>query len=251
MTRNKIILIIATGILVLAVFGVFFTLQDKEKQPAVVEGIIPEQNFDFVKEDKPSDTTEYFNSFGLGKLKINTYGGPSDIKVALKGSTKYALIRNPRETGDLEMAISNEFGEYYFAENADGEKIVFEGGSVDGRFGYLETGEVSQVLIQERIPSAEYYAAYPESELALKTGFEAVGDTGIANRFLSGKYLKIKNLNNNKEVIVEIDTRNTIEDSLLVSEATQKALGLDKNSLGSFSLELVSKENNTLGVVRN
>ena len=71
--------------------------------------------------------------------------------------------------------------------------------------------------------------------------------TGV---FLGTKYLRITNLNNNRQVIVEIDARNSIEDTLLISEATRRALLIDNGSLGSFSLEIIPQENNTLGVVR-
>lgn len=36
----------------------------------------------------------------------------------------------------------------------------------------------------------------------------------------------------------------------MISEATKNALRVDNGSTGSFSLEIVEKENNSLGVVR-
>lgn len=251
MSKQKIIIGVSIIIIIFAIFGIIFTFQDRAQEPSPqTENAPSEQSFDFVKEDTSSDSAEYFESFGLNKLKINVYGGPSDIKTILKGQSEYSLIRNPKNIGGLEFVSSNEFGEYYFAKDSDGQNIIFKEGDANGRFGYSDVGEVSGVLVRERIPSAEYYAAYPTSELALKSGFALVEDTGIANRFLATKYLKIKNLNNNREVVVEIDSRNPVEDTLMISEATRVALGLDNNSLGSFELMLVEKENYALGVIR-
>ncbi|MFA7193661.1 MAG: hypothetical protein WC087_01975 [Candidatus Paceibacterota bacterium] len=251
MNKQQIIIGVSVIIIIFAIFGIIFTFQDRaEVSNSPAENIPAEQSFDFVKEDTSSSPTEYFESFGLNKLKINVYGGPKDIKTVIKNNVEYSLIRNPKSIGGLEFVSSDEFGEYYFAQDSAGENIIFTPGDASGRFGYGDVGEVSGVPIRERIPSAEYYAAYPTSELALKSGFTIVENTGVANRFLSTKYLKIKNLTNNKEVVVEIDSRNPIENTLMISEAGRIALGLDNNALGSFELVLVEKENYTLGAIR-
>lgn len=251
MNKQQIIIGISVIVIIFAVLGIIFTFQDRaEQNSSQIENNTQEQSFDFVKDDTSSETGDYFESFGLNKLKINVYGGPSDIKTIQKGQSEYSLIRNPKNIGGLEFVSSNEFGEYYLAKDLDGQSIIFTEGDSNGRFGYGDVGEVSGVLVRERIPSAEYYASYPTSELALKSGFAVVEDTGVANRFLATKYLKIKNLTSNKEVVVEIDSRNPIEDTLMISEATRIALGVDNNSLGSFELVLVEKNNYTLGAVR-
>lgn len=251
MNKQQIIIGVSVIIIIFAILGIIFTFQDRaEVSNTPSENTQIEQTFDFVKDDTSSEPEDYFESFGLNKLKINVYGGPKDIKTVAKNNIEYSLIRNPKNIGGLEFVSSNEFGEYYFAKDSEGQNIIFTAGDANGRFGYSDVGEVSGVLIRERIPSAEYYAAYPTSELALKSGFALVEDTGIANRFLATKYLKIKNLNNNREVVVEIDSRNPIENTLMISEAGRIALGLDNNALGSFELMLVEKENYTLGVIR-
>jgi uncharacterized protein YpmB len=251
MKTKQLIVIAGVIIVILAIFGIYFTVQDASKAENTPDQNPSEQEFDFVKEDESSSPTpEFFESFGLNKLKVNVYGGPSDIKTTVQGQNEYALIRNPKNIGGLDFVSSDSFGEYYFAEDVGGDRIIYKNGSPGGRFGYTDFGEVSLVAISERIPSADFYAAYPSSELASKSGFQLIEDTGVANRFLSTRYLKIKNLTNNREVIVEIDSRNNLEDTLLVSEATRVALGVDNNMLGSFDLQIVDKETNTLGVVR-
>lgn len=249
--RNKqIIVIVGVIIVILAILGIYFTVQDANNAESLTQQNPEGQNFDFVKDDQSPTTPDFFESFGLNKLELRVYGGPTDIKTSIQGGRELALLRNPKNTGGLDFAGSDSFGEYYFAEDINGEKITYTEGSSEGRFGYLDFGEVSGILIRERIPSAEFYAAYPTSELALKYGFPVIDNTGVSNRFLSTQYLKIRNLTNNREVIVEIDSRNTIEDTLLVSEATRVALGLDNNTLGSFDLQIVNREGHTLGVVR-
>lgn len=249
MTRTKLIIIISSIVLFFAALGIFFTITGNSEDGQVLQNTNQNPEFNFVKEDEARGSAEYFESFGVGKLKVVTYGGASDIKTFTQGSSEYALIRNPKNTGDLTLSASSEMGEYYFAEDEEGEKIIYREGDSAGKFGYDDVGEVSQQLIRERISSAEYYAAYPISELALKSRFQVFGDEGSVDRYLSTKYLKISNLNNNRQVIVEIDSRNRLEDTLLISEATRKALLVDNNILGSFNLEIVDKENNTLGVV--
>lgn len=250
MTRTRLIIIISSIVLFFAALGIFFTVQDNTESVPALENTNQNPEFDFVKEDEVRADAEYFETFGSSKLKVATYGGPADIKTTTQGSNEYALIRNPKNSGGLDFVLSNDLGEYYIAKDSVGEKIIFTEGNPDARFGYTDVGEVSGKFIRERIPSAEYYAAYPISELAVKSNFEVVGDEGASSRFLGTKYLKITNLNNNRQVIVEIDSRNHIEDTLLISEATRKALLVDNNILGSFNLEIVDKENNTLGIVR-
>jgi hypothetical protein len=248
MNRKKLIIIISAIILIFASFGFIFTLT-AEKTPEAITNQQEQISFDFVKEDEVSDSADYFNSFGSGKLKIITYGGAKDIRTHIQNKTEYALIKNPKNIGGLEFISSNDLGDFYFAKDGSDSKIVFEEGDPEGKFGYLEAGEVSENLIQNRIPSAEYYAAYPISVFALKSGFQVYEDNGSSNNFLQTKYLRITNLNNNRQVVVEIDTRNAIEDSILISEATRKALRVDNGALGSFNLEVVDKTNNILGVV--
>jgi len=250
MSKTRLILIIVAVVIFFAALGVYFTVSDNTQDQ---NNLLPtQQNPDFVSEDVVKEDTGVndFETFGATKLKIVTYGGVSDIKTALSGQREFALIRNPRNTGDLEFHKSDSFGEYYFAENINGEKIEYTEGTPEGIFGIGDKGEVSGILISDRNTSTEYYASYPIQELAKKYGFIAVRDDPITNSFLKNKYLKIKNLNNNRQVVVEIDSRNPIEDTLYVSEATRKALMIDENALGSFSLEIVDKENNKLGVVR-
>ncbi len=248
MTRTKLIIIISSIILFFAALGVFFTVQKDEQSNQITQN--QPQSFDFIKEDEIREDVESFGSLGLSKLKVITYGGYTDIKTYTQNSKEYALIRNPKITGDLELISSDTFGDYYLAEDNNGDKILYTEGASDGKFGYTDRGEVSDELIREKIPSAEYYAAYPISELAAKSGFKIFGNEGSVNNYLNTKYLKITNANNNRQVIVEIDARNYIEDTILISEATRKALLVDNGVLGSFDLEIVDKENNTLGVVR-
>lgn len=248
MNRKKIIIIVFAIILIFAIFGFIFTITSK-KEVETTQIDTEQVSFDFVKEDEVSDSTEYFNSFGSSKLKVTTYGGSKDIRTSIQNKNEYALIKNPKNTGDLEFFSTDSYGDFYLAKDADGSKIIFTEGDPQGKFGYGEVGEVSGVLIQSRIPSAEYYAAYPINEFAIRSGFQAFADNGASNNLLQTKYLRITNLNNNRQVIVEIDTRNAIEDSLLISEATRKALHVDEGTLGSFNLEVVDKTNNTLGVV--
>lgn len=249
MSKTRLIIIITAAVIFFAALGIYFTVSNNTPEPAQ-ENLIPSQQFDFVKEDETQDSAEYFENFGVGKLKVTTYGGEDDIRTSTQGSNEYALIRNPRDVGGLEFSASNSYGDFYFAEDANGEKILFPAGSPDGKFGYNDIGEASGELIREKISDTEFYAAYPIKSLAQKAGFQPVGDEGSSSRFLGTKYLKITNLNNNREVIVEIDARNSIEDTLLVSEATRKALLIDNGAFGSFSLEIIPQENNTLGVVR-
>lgn len=249
MTRTRLIIIIAAIVIFFAALGIYFTIGNSNEPQA--ETTTQTNDFDFVKEDETkSATPEYFESFGTNKLRITEYGGYSDIKTQQQGGIEYALIRNPTNTGGLDFAASNEFGEFYFAEDVGGDKIPYPDGTPEGRFGYLDFGEVSKVAISDRNPATEYYASYPSQELAKRSGFISIRDDGTANLFLNTRYLKITNLNNNRQVIVEIDSRNNIPDTLFVSEATRRALGIDNKSLGAFNLELVDKQNNTLGVVR-
>lgn len=250
MSKTRLILIIVAAVIFFAALGVYFTVSDNTQEQNSLSPV--QQNPEFVSEDVVKEETSVndFETFGTTKLKVVTYGGVSDIKTALISQKEHALIRNPRNTGDLEFHKSDSFGEYYFAENSDGEKIEYTQGTPEGIFGIGDRGEVSGILILERNPSTEYYASYPIQELAKKYGFIAVRDDQTTNNFLKNKYLKITNLNNNRQVVVEIDSRNPIEDTLYVSEATRKALMIDENALGSFSLEIVDKQNNTLGVVR-
>jgi hypothetical protein len=249
MSKARLIIIITAIVIFFAALGIYFTVSNStpEQTPS---SQTPEQQFDFVKEDEAKDSAEYFENFGVGKLKVTTYGGEEDVRTSTQGANEYALIRNPKEVGGLEFSSSNSYGDFYFAKDVNGEKILFPEGTPDGKFGYNDEGEASGELIREKIPDTEYYAAYPISSLAQKSGFQAVGDEGSSSRFLGTKYLKITNLNNNRQVVVEIDARNSIEDTLLVSEATRKALLIDNGALGSFSLEIIPQENNTLGVVR-
>lgn len=249
MSKSKLLLIGAAIVIFFAALGVYFTVSDNTNNDQTSQ-VNTDNNFgsEDVVEEKADPS--YFESFGTSKLKVVTYGGPSDIKTALVGKTEYALIRNPTNTIDYTFYKSDSFGDYYFAEYVDGSRIEFPDGTPEGRFGYGDSGEVSQLSISDRNSSTEYYAAYPTQELATKYGFISFRDDAITNLFLKNKYLRIKNLNNNREVIVEIDSRNSIEDTLYVSEATRKALLIDEGALGSFSLEVVDKTNNTLGVVR-
>lgn len=249
MSKTRLIIIITAIIIFFAALGIYFTVSNNT-QDTSPQSQVPSQQFDFVKEDEVTDSAEYFDNFGVGKLKVTTYGGEGDIRTSTQGSNEYALIRNPKDVGGLEFSASNAYGDFYFAKDADGEKIIFPAGNPDGKFGYTDVGEASGELIREKISDTEYYAAYPISSLAQKSGFQAVGDEGSSSRFLGTKYLRITNLNNNRQVIVEIDARNSIEDTLLISEATRRALLIDNGSLGSFSLEIIPQENNTLGVVR-
>jgi hypothetical protein len=251
MSRARLIIITTAAVIFFAALGIYFTVS-KNTPEAVPQNQIPSQQFDFVKEDQAQvqDSAEYFETFGVGKLKVTIYGGEGDIRTSIQGGNEYALIRNPKDIGGLEFSTSNSYGDFYFAIDGDGNKILFPEGSPDGKFGYNDVGEASGELIREKIPDTEYYAAYPTNSLAQKSGFQAIGDEGSSSRFLGTKYLKITNLNNNRQVIVEIDSRNTLEDTLLVSEATRRALMIDNGALGSFSLEIISPENNTLGVVR-
>jgi hypothetical protein len=248
MSKSRLIIIISSVVIFFAALGIYFTVGDKSTE----QTITPVNDFDFVKEDEVQETAdpEYFESFGTSKLKMVTYGGAKDIKTVLVGQKEYALIRNPKNTGDLDFSRSDSFGDYYFAEDTNGNRIEFIEGAPEGKFGYFDVGEVSGISVANRNPSTEYYASYPTNELAKKYGFLAFRDDGATNNFLSTRYLKITNLNNNRQVIVEIDSRNSTEDTMLVSEATRRALMVDENALGSFSLEVVEKQNNTLGVVR-
>lgn len=250
MLNKKTIIIISIVVVIFAGLGLFFTLQNNSSEETLNQNT--QANFDFVKEDQVSegDSAEYFESFGLSKLKVTTYGGPADIKTLVQNNSEYALTKNPQSTGGLTFALSNEMGEFYFAQDENSSKILYPEGTSEGKFGYEDVGLVSGILTRERIPSAEYYAAYPSEDLSSQMGFEAYRDDGSTNRFLNSKYLKITNLNNNRQVIVQIDTRHDVEGSLLISEATRKALLVDNGIMGSFSLEVVEKENNTLGVVR-
>lgn len=247
MNKNKLI---GIGLIVISIFafiGIFFFLNKGDAPAQQNTTSTPAQT---TSSNDTSEPAEYFESFGLGKLKVQTYGGPSDIKTIEQKGVEYALLRNPINTGGLEFALSTEFGTYYFAKDTNNQKISFEKGSPSGFFGYDEVGLVSGDLIKEKFSSTEYYAAYPTKDIALKSGIQAIDDTGTANKYLGSKYLKITNLNNNVSVITEIDTRNEQEGTLMISEATKNALRVDNGSTGSFSLEIVEKENNSLGVVR-
>jgi hypothetical protein len=249
MTRNKLILIIISIVIFFSALGVYFTIGDNSTNTQT-QNNTTSVDFDFVREDvSQRDSSQYFSALGANRQRIVVYGGSSDIRTFTQGQTKYGLIRNPKSVGGLEFIASNSFGEFYLAKDEDGNRIEFSNGSPDGRYGLNDFGEVSGVFIGSRIPSAEYYAAYPIQNLAIKSGFEPLGDTGQVNRYLNSKFLKITNLNNNRSVIAEIDTRNYIEDTLFVSEAVRRSLMIDNNALGSFKLEIVDKENNTLGFV--
>ncbi len=247
--KNKIFIAALALVLVFAIIGIIFTFRTPEAENTENNQVVT-QDFDFTREDTVQEDTETYSNFGVNRLRVVSYGGASDIKTYTERTSEYALTRNPRNTGGLTFAASNDYGEFYFAINQDEQRIIFNEGTSEGKFGYEDVGEVSGTLIRERIPSAEYYAAYPISELALKAGFQQIPDTGAANNFLKDKYLKITNINNNRQVVVEIDTRNHIEDSLMISEATRKALLVDNGILGSFNLQIVDKEENTLGVVQ-
>lgn len=249
MSRNKLI---GIGFIIIGVFAIigFLFFINKKDPVAPQNNIVTPTNNASENSSTENESAEYFDSFGLGKLKIQTYGGPSDIKTITQKEIEYALLRNPQNVGGLEFAISDAFGTYYFAKDISGQKINFEKGEANGKFGFDEVSLVSGDLIKEKSSSTEYYAAYPTKNIALKSGIQPVEDTGTANRYLSTKYLKITNLNNNVSVITEIDTRNTEEGTLMISEATRNALKVDNGSTGSFSLEIVDQENNSLGVVR-
>lgn len=249
MTRNKIIGISIIIVSILAIVGIYFFFQDNKKVDTPVVSndntTVANNTFEELNETEP----KYFDNFGVGKLKIETFGGPKDIKTSIKNGVEYALFRNPENIGGLEFVLSNEMGNYYFAENLTGEKIIFEKGTAEGDYGYEKT-LVSERFIGDLNTQTEYYSAYPQKNIALKIGIQAIEDTGAGNRFLNSKYLKITNLNNNVSVITTIETRSEKEGSLLVSEATRKALKVDEGVLGSFNLEIVDKENNNLGIVR-
>jgi hypothetical protein len=249
MSKARLTIIITAIVIFFAALGIYFTVSDNSDTEINTSS---NQDMSFTREDivQQEATPEYFESFGTSKLKVVTYGGVSDIKTALINNKEYALIRNPKNTIDFEFYKSDSMGEYYFAEFADGSRLEFTEGTPEGKFGYLDFGEVSKINISERNSSTEYYASYPSQELAKKYGFVAIRDDAVTNNFLSSRYLKITNLNNNRSVITEIDSRNSIEDTLYISEATRRGLMIDNNALGSFSLEIVDKENNTLGVVR-
>lgn len=249
--NKKTVVVLSVVIFFFAALGIYFTVNDNNNTETTPSPTNSQQNFDFVKEDvSESDSAQYFESFGVGKLKVVTYGGPKSIKTSILRGQEYALLRNPVSVGGLELTVSNPQGDYYFAENSLGEKILYTEGDPESVFGYNEVGIISELLIRERIPSAEYYASYPIQELAEQSGFSPIRDDGASNRYLKTKYLKITNLNNNRQVIVEIDGRNSVEGTLYVSEATRRALLVDEGALGSFGLEIVDKENNSLGVVR-
>ena len=250
MLSKRLIGIITVAVIFFAALGIYFTVNNEEETPTV-EPTNQQQNFDFVKEDvSKTDSSQYFESFGVGKLKVITYGGFRSVKTAVQGNREFALIRNPEEVGGLELVISNEQGDYYFAEDFMGEKIPYPDGEPESVFGYDQTGLVSGKIIRDRISSAEYYASYPTADLAKQSGFTVIGDNGASDRYLKSKYLRITNLNNNRQVIVEIDDRNPIEGTMYISEATRRALMVDEGSLGSFGLEIIEKENNSLGLVR-
>jgi hypothetical protein len=183
-------------------------------------------------------------------LTVISYGGARDIKTLDVSGEEYALLRNPKATGNLDLAVVDPYGNYYFAETDNGERIVFEEGTPEGKHGYEETGLVSNLLIRERNTFTEYFVAYPDSLSAQVEGLISVPDTGVANRFLKTRYLLIKNLNSNRSVIAEIDHRSNESGTLFVSEATRNALGLDNGTQGSLRIELVPAAPSTLGVVR-
>jgi hypothetical protein len=194
MTRNKLILIIASIVIFFSALGVYFTIGDNSKNTTIqnTQNIV---DFDFVRDDVARrDTAQYFESFGSNRQRILVYGGSSDIRTFAQGQTRYGLIRNPRDVGGLEFIASNSFGEFYIAKDQEGNRIEFANGSPDGRFGLNDFGEVSGVFIGSRIPSAEFYAAYPIQNLATKAGFPVINDTGQANVFLNSKFLNLETL---------------------------------------------------------
>jgi hypothetical protein len=183
-------------------------------------------------------------------LTISSYGGSKDVKTIEINGYEFALTRNPKIVTDLNFAISNLLGDYYFAEDINGNKIIYKDGTPEGRFGINEVGLVSGKLTRTRNTQTEYFAAYPDLLSCEVLGLPPIEDTGQANNFLKTQYLKITNRNSNVSVIVEIDTRWNDSKTLLVSEAVRKSLGLDNEAKGNLELQLVPVEENKLGPIR-
>lgn len=185
-----------------------------------------------------------------GGVTVRYYGGPSDVKTITDGGIEYALVRNPVDVGGLTLATTELGSNYYFALDAQGERIRYEAGDTKSFHGYNEIGLVSGRLLQDRFSSTEYFIAYPDSTSARNANFAEIPDTGVANRHLSTQVAKITNKNTGRAVVATIDHRSNQAGVLLISEAVGRELQLDSGATGNLSIELIPSEQAVLGPVR-
>ena len=243
MTRNRILILIILVVVIVTFAFFYFSPEDNEEE------IRNDDTNEFSQQEVPNNPNQITGGT-TNDFVLITYGGKEDIKTLEENGREYALLRNPPIVEGLVLAATDLYGDYYFAEDNNGERFVFTEGSPRGKHGYNDIGLVSKRLIRERNSATEYFAAYPKSLDGQAVGLVPVTDTGSSNTFLKSRRILITNLSSNISVVSEIDHRGGEQGSLLVSDLTRKSLGIDNGSTGHLRVELVPAENFNLGIVR-
>jgi len=237
--RDRLLIIVIIAAIIGGVSAIVFVF-NKKNSP--VETFV--EPIEEIPVEEPAITV------AQGGITVVYYGGPADVKTITEGGIEYALIRNPENVGGLTLALSDVSGTYYYALDSNGNKILYAQGDSKGLHGYEEQGEVSGMLIRNRIPATEYFVAYPDETSARLANIEPVADTGIANRYLSSQVAVITNKNTGRSVVAEIDHRSEQNSVMLVSEAVGRELQLDSGATANLLVELVPRESVVLGPVR-
>lgn len=203
-------------------------------------------------EDTENSSSEAKPKTNDSRLTIKTFGGPKKIKTFIEGSSEYALEKNPEITGGLDLALVTPNNvSYYFSENEDGERVIFEEGNEEGSFGLNEVGLVSNELLINYNTETEYFAAYPDEISAEVAKIPVVSNGGNSSRELGeNNNIFIKNLNNNIAVVAKIIHRSDEEGVILVSERIRQVLDIDEGSIGRLEITLLPIEESRIGVIR-
>jgi len=236
----KILFASTIGLIILLLGFSYSILRTPEVEPQTI-----------IIEDEVN-TQEELGAFVEGsktQLIIQTFGDEKNVKTFIESDGEYALSRNPGISGDLELVITDPFGNYYFTENNLGEKIVFENGNGNAKYGYQETALISGELLRNLNTDTDLFIAYPDALSAEIAGIPVVPDSGASNRFLQNQLAVITNINNNVTVIAEIVHRVEEQGVLHISERVRKSLGLQDGALGNISIGLINKSLSEVGVI--